>query len=272
MGLIFLLALVLAFALWWWQTGMVPFWDAGSGADAPTRSQRAPLPVEDPEPAADASPPAPTEFPMAELAEKDRLKQLPPIDRSDGPILEALAGNFRIDTLSSFVNMQDYVKRLVITVDNLPRELVPSQLSVVQRIPGPFDVERQGDVITLSPLNYGRYDAFVNFVGSLDPRLLVNLYLRFYPLLDKAYKDIGYPNARFHDRVIVAIDDMTAAPTPPDPIELVQPKVLFRFADPALQKLSAGQKIMVRVGPDNAAQLRRVLRRLRAELLGQPVN
>ena len=143
---------------------------------------------------------------------------------------------------------------------------------MVQRIPGLMDVDRQDDVVTLSPRNYARYDDFVSFAESLDPRLLVSLYLRFYPLLDQTYKQIGHPTGRFHDRVIVAIDDMLAAPSPQGPIELVQPKVLYRFRDPALQQLSAGQKIMIRMGPENAATLKKVLRRLRGELLGQPVG
>ena len=273
MGLIFLLALVLAAAFYWWQSGMIPSWDSIMGDDSgnrPDRTQMAdqpespPLPVEEPKP---------TEYPMPQLADKDKAaKPLPPVDKSDGPILEALVGSFRADGLAEFINMQDYVRRLVITVDNLPRELVPSQMSMVQRIPGLLDVDKSGDVVTLSDRNFARYDPFVSFAQSLDPRLLVGLYLRFYPLLDQTYKQIGHPTGRFHDRVIVAIDDMLAAPTPSGTIELVQPKVLYRFVDPELQKLSAGQKIMIRVGPDNAAVLKQALRRLRQELLGQPVN
>jgi hypothetical protein len=209
---------------------------------------------------------------MPELAEKDKPKSLPPVDKSDGPILEALMGNFRADGLASFINMQDYVRRLVITVDNLPRDLVPSQMSMVQRIPGLMDVDQSGDIVTLSSRNYARYDPFVSFASSLDPRLMVNLYLRFYPLLDQTYKEVGHPTGRFHDRMIVAIDDLLAAPVPNGPVELIQPKILYRFVDPELQKLSAGQKIMIRVGPDNAGKLKQVLRRLRRELLGQPVN
>jgi hypothetical protein len=268
MGLIFLLAVVLAVAFYWWQSGMVPFWDSFLGQGRNEQPNR-PQMVDRPEP----PPPTeqkPEEFPMPEIA--DKAKPLPPVEKSDGPILEALVGNFRADRLAEFINMQDYVRRLVITVDNLPRELVPSQMSMVQRIPGPLDVDQAGDVITLSSRNYARYDPFVSFAASLDPRLMVSLYLRFYPLLDQTYKQIGLPTGRFHDRVVVAIDDMLAAPVPTGPIELVQPKVLYRFVDPELQKLSAGQKIMVRVGPENAAQLKQVLRRLRRELLGQPVN
>ena len=273
MGLIFLLALVLAAAFYWWQSGMVPFWDSILGddpANRPNRSQMADQPEPPPPPVAEQPP---SGYPMPELADKDKLaKPLPQVDKSDGPILEALVGSFRADGLAEFINMQDYVRRLVITVDNLPRELVPSQMSMVQRIPGLLDVDKSGDVITLSSSNYARYDPFVSFAESLDPRLLVSLYLRFYPLLDQTYKEIGHPTGRFHDRMVVAIDDMLAAPTPTGPIELVQPKVLYRFIDPELQKLSAGQKIMIRVGPENAALLKQVLRRLRKELLGQPVN
>jgi hypothetical protein len=269
MGLIFLLALVLAAAFYWWQGGMVPFWDSITGNERPQRPRSemvAPTPPVSPQ-----EPPL-VQYPMPEVPAKDKEKPLPPVDRSDGPILEALVGNFRADGLAQFINMQDYVRRLVITVDNLPRELVPSQMSMVQRISGLLDVDQVGDVTTLSSRNYWRYDAFVSFAENLDPRLMVSLYLRFYPLLDQTYKQIGHPSGRFHDRVIVAIDDMLAAPSPTGPIELVQPKVLYRFVDPELQKLSAGQKILIRVGPENAAALKDVLRRLRRELLGQPVN
>lgn len=272
MGLIFLLALVLVAAFYWWQSGMVPFWDTVPyRRDPGLRADRPPL-VERVEPAPEmpAEQKLP-EYPMPNLTQQPVLP-LPPIDKSDAPIFEALAGSFRADGLAEFVNMQDYVRRLVITVDNLPRELVPSQMSMVQRIPGPLEVEQQGDTLTLSSRNFARYDAFVSFAKSLDPRLLVSLYLRFYPLLDQTYRQIGHPNARFHDRVIVAIDDMLAAPTPTGPIEVVQPKILYRFTDPELQKLSAGQKILIRMGPENATQLKAVLRRLRRELLGQPVN
>ena len=50
------------------------------------------------------------------------------------------------------------------------------------------------------------------------------------------------------------------------PIALVQPKALYQFADPELEKLSAGQKIMIRMGPANAAKVKAKLRQIRSEL------
>jgi hypothetical protein len=275
MGLIFLLALVLAFALWWWQTGMVPFWDSDDTmGEPPARAERSRLPPPPEVAAPEPEPLPPIQYPMPTLAEQDQIKTpLPPLEKSDAAVNQALTGGgFRMDQVARFMNMQDHVKRLVITVDNLPREIVPSQMSLIQRIPGQMEVIKEGDVITLSPSNAARYEAFVAFVESLDPQMLTSVYLHFYPLLDRAYKEMGMPKARFHDRVIVAIDDMLAAPTPAGPIELVQPQVLYRFADPALQKLSAGQKILIRVGPENSARLKKVLRVLRAQLVGQPLN
>jgi len=268
-GLIFILALLLAAAFYWWEGGLAPYWNSIFGDTA--REQPKPQ-IEQVETLPPASEPALTQYPMPTLPEKDKPKALPPVDKSDGAVLEALMGTFKADGLAGFINMQDYVRRLVITVDNLPRDLVPSQMNMVQRVPGLLDVDESADVMTLSSRNFARYDAFVAFASSLDPRLMVNLYLRFYPLLDQTYKEIGHPTGRFHDRIIVAIDDLLAAPSPTGPIELVQPKILYRFVDPELQKLSAGQKIMVRVGPENARELKQVLRRLRRELLGQPVN
>ena len=48
-----------------------------------------------------------------------------------------------------------------------------------------------------------------------------------------------------------------------------RPWVRYEFADPALQSASAGQKILLRVGPVNQRRLKAQLRSLRAELVRQ---
>ena len=121
--------------------------------------------------------------------------------------------------------------------------------------------------MTLRPENFTRYDGFVRFAGSLDPQTMIAIYLRFYPLLQQEYRGLGFPNGHFNDRVVEAIDDMLAAPEVTGPIRLVQPKVNHRFADPLLERLSAGRKIMIRIGPAHAARMKTALRALRAELV-----
>ena len=46
--------------------------------------------------------------------------------------------------------------------------------------------------------------------------------------------------------------------------ELVQPKVLYAYADPTLEARSSGQKILMRMGPANAERVKAKLREIRA--------
>lgn len=192
---------------------------------------------------------------------------MPPADRSDAPILEALLALAKRDALGQVLNMQDFARRFVVTVDHLPRQLIPAQLSAVKRVPGQLAVAPAGDSLTLQPGNYARYDAFVRLAESLDPKTMVSIYLRFYPLLQQEYRAMGFPQGHFNDRVVEAIDDMLTAPEVSGPIRLVQPQVNYKFNDPLLEKLSAGRKIMIRIGPEHAAKMKKALRALRAELV-----
>jgi Protein of unknown function (DUF3014) len=49
----------------------------------------------------------------------------------------------------------------------------------------------------------------------------------------------------------------------------VQPKVLYQFADPELESRSAGQKILMRMGPVNESRVKAKLRDIRKALTGQ---
>ena len=195
-----------------------------------------------------------------------RRVQVAPADAGEAAVNKELAKNWPLAQLRKYFNLQEQARRLVITVDNLPREHVPSQLRVTRGVPELLRVKKEGETITLDPSNYERYDRIISYVEKMDARKIGRLYAKFYPLLQRTYEETGFPEERFHDRVLAALDDMMDAPRPTGPIRLVQPKVLYRFEDDHLENLSAGQKIMIRVGPDNAARLRKVLARVRAAI------
>jgi hypothetical protein len=106
----------------------------------------------------------------------------------------------------------------------------------------------------------------VRALEAVDSAKLVALYVRFYPLFQQAYAELGYPSRYFNDRVFEVIDHLLATPDVRGPIALVQPKVLYEYADPALQDLSAGQKMLVRMGPENEAKVKAKLRELKKAL------
>jgi hypothetical protein len=120
--------------------------------------------------------------------------------------------------------------------------------------------------MSIAPDNARRYEPFVRFVESVDVRRAADLYARHYRLFQGEYRGQGSPDRYFNDRAVAAIDHLLATPEVSGPVLLVQPKVLYRYADPALESLSAGQKALIRMGPDNAARLKVRLRALRAEI------
>jgi hypothetical protein len=69
------------------------------------------------------------------------------------------------------------------------------------------------------------------------------------------------------DRVVEVIDHLLATPEIEEPLRLIQPRVLYEFADPKLQKLSGGQKILLRMGPANLRKLKAKLREIRDGLV-----
>ena len=62
------------------------------------------------------------------------------------------------------------------------------------------------------------------------------------------------------------IDLLLETPEPMQPIQLVRPHVLYKFADPDLEDLSSGQKLLLRMGPEHASRIKSVLSDLRTRI------
>lgn len=190
---------------------------------------------------------------------------LPALGDSDSAATDALKDLFGAKTLALFY-LNDVIRRIVATVDNLPRERVAQRLMPLKPVPGKLLVAGGADGAVLADENAARYAAYVQLVDSLNAHRLVAVYVHFYPLFQQAYRDLGYPKGYFNDRLIVAIDNLLATPSAPTPLALQQPSVLYQFADADLEARSAGQKIMLRIGNDNAAIVKKKLREIRHEL------
>jgi hypothetical protein len=204
---------------------------------------------------------------MTESVQRD-LVPLPPLDDSDSYFLAALVDIFGANIEVLLVN-EALIDKFVATVDNLPRDHVAEKIRPAGRLPEMFRVDAADSdgPIYLSPDNYQRYDPLVNKIVSADINVIVDTYRRFYPLFQRSYERLGYPGAYFNDRVVEVIDHLLATPPQPDgPIRLVRPHVLYEFADPRLEALSSGQKLLLRIGPKHAATVRRFLRELRSDV------
>ena len=195
---------------------------------------------------------------------------LPALNESDQPARESLAGVFGEDAIAQYLVPDAVIRHFVVTVDNLPRRKLALNMRPVTPTPGDFVVSGEGTDITLDAANYARYTPLVKVVGAADAKQVAALYVRFYPLLQQSFENLGYPSAYFNDRVVEVIDHLLATPEIKGPIKLVQPRVFYEFADPALEARSSGQKLLIRMGSENAAVIKTKLREVRAELAAKP--
>ncbi len=199
----------------------------------------------------EAPPQAP---PLPKLAESDRFMH---------DELVNLVGNtwvvrvFRTDRIIHYI---------VATIDNLPTQHAPMEVMPIVPATGLFiTVEKDGELF-ISPKNTERYAPYMRVVELADTKKLVGLYVRLYPLFQQAYEELGYPHKYFNDRLGEVIDDLLEAPDIKEPIKVIQPKVMYLFADPELEDLSIGQRIMIRVGSKNEAILKAKLHAIKQEL------
>jgi hypothetical protein len=234
-------------------------------SEEPATAVELPVPVE---PEADPGPRHPVPTPAPVVNQSRELVPLPPLDDSDGYFLLEM-GTTLGPLVESLLVREAVIDRLVTTIDNLPRKHVSEKIRPVGRLPQSFRPDTFDDVITLGPANFSRYDDLVRQIAGADVDDIADLYQRFYPLFQQSYERLGYPDAYFNDRLVEVIDHLLEAPTPAEPVALVRPNVLYEFADPDIESLSSGQKLMVRMGPANAEMVKGTLREFRSRLVAE---
>jgi DUF3014 family protein len=230
------------------------------------RSRNQPLPAAPSAPAAVA--PAPSEpgiaHPLPEGAGNAASAPLPDLADSDAPLRDALAELSSADAVKDFLVPQDLIRKIVVTVDNLPRQKVAVEKRPANPAAGSLLVNGDELHATLDQHNFERYKPMVAVISKLDAKQLGALYIRYYPLFQRSYQNLGYPNGYFNDRLVEVIDNLLATPEPKGPIELVRPNVMYIYADSALEARPAGQKLLIRMGPENANIIKAKLTELRA--------
>jgi hypothetical protein len=209
------------------------------------------------------------QHPIEALA-ADPATPLPALEQSDAQVLQALVELLGSDALTALLEPEYLIARIVATVDNLPRRAVAVRMLPTRPVAGAFLALQIGDGTVIAPQNAARYDTHVRVMQAIDARRLVALYARWYPLFQQAYRELGYPEGYFNDRLVEVIDHLLAASAAPEPIAVTRPKVLYEYVDPVLESRSAGERVLLRIGSANAARVQAKLREIRAALVAQP--
>jgi hypothetical protein len=238
-------------AVWWWH-------DRPRVPAAPT------------EPSA---PPATRTEPIAPIASAPVIRY--PIEGADGQarasqpsdMTTALTALFGRDAVLSLFELDNFPLRFATTVDNLGRSYAGARLWPVHPAGGRLIVGSSDGADVIGADNGLRYAPYVLVLEAVDPRQAVALYTRFYPSFQHAYEELGYPHAYFNDRLVAVIDLLLATPDRSGPLRVhlpsiagpvqpARPWVLYEFDDPELQTLTAGQKLLLRMGPVNERRVK----------------
>ncbi len=189
---------------------------------------------------------------------------LPDLQDSDASAIAELITLFSDATVATLLKPEFLIPRMVATIDNLPRQRLNSHALPIKRVPGDFIIAASGDEVFIADTNSARYDLYVNAFVVADNAQMLALYRRWYPLFQQAYRELGDPNAYFNDRLVEVIDHMLVAPSATPPVAVLKPRSMWEYADPNLQSASIGHRLMLRLGPAHAAQIKAKLVELRA--------
>jgi hypothetical protein len=236
-------AVVVIAGLWWWQSRPVA---------VPAPAPVPPAPVSEsgnqPEMATPVTPAV-------------QAVPLPPLNDSDAFVREQVA-QLPGQQLSVWLTQDDLVRRLAVVIDNAAGGEYPRRQLGFLAPAGKFSVVTRDEAIFVDPESYARYDAFVDSVVSVEPQRAAAMLKTAAPLLVEAMKELGQldpdPVAAIHK----GIQQVLATPVLDEEPELVQPKVFYLYADPALESLKPLQKQLLRMGPANVQRLQDYLRQV----------
>jgi hypothetical protein len=253
--------------------GGICYWELTKKAEENTVpiTEKAPPPPEQSTPKYPVSPPAVEPASEAEhlpqnpaKASTSKSEKSPAINtKSWSSLEEAVSELLGKKSFSEFIEWEGLAHRVVVTVSNESSPQMPPDYLPWKKIQGDIAVDEAPDQITLNQNNEKRYKTVLKLFESVDSKTLVRIYTQFYSSFQHAYEEMG-SKGYFNDRLVDAIDDALAAPIPSGAIQLEHTTLHFRFKNPDFESLSAGQKLMLRIGPENAAHLKSKLKEIRS--------
>ncbi|MCK4764405.1 MAG: DUF3014 domain-containing protein [Candidatus Aminicenantes bacterium] len=129
-----------------------------------------------------------------------------------------------------------------------------------------FKIIRKNDKIYVDPRSYKRYNRAAAIFSSLDSAVIMSLYRQAKPLIEEAFKDLGFPREEFDDTLRRAITILLQVPVIEKKIELEEKVTTYALKDPALEKLTPAQKHLLRMGPGNTKKIQAKLKEISDQL------
>ena len=212
----------------------------------------------------DASPALGTDIPAIDL---------PPLNESDDVVRGLVKELSSHPSVAAWLATDNLIRNFTVVVANIAAGEPAAGRVAVLRPKGTFQVEERGEDLFINSRSYARYLPLATAATSIKPEDAARLYTQLKPRIEEAYAELGQPNVMFDQVLEQAIVVLLRTPLPqgPIPVEPNGAAVAFRYADPALEKLTPSQKLLIRLGPDNQRAVQTALRNI-ALALGIPAE
>ncbi len=216
---------------------------------------------------------------------------LPLLDNSDDWLkLKLPEITWRKELLKLIID-EDMIRRFVVFTDNFAQGIIAYEHSPFTSPNGKFTVaenespsrdeprreiqestenrpaNKQG-TLQWNENSSKRFNLYVDLLRSIDSESLVQWYSDIKPLIDEAYNELGYED-NFTNTLQDAITRVLDMELPKSSMALIQPSVMYKFADPDLEALPDSDKLLLRIGKENLLVMKSILLELHEKLAQQ---
>lgn len=158
------------------------------------------------------------------------------------------------------------VRLFVVVVDNAAEGASPRPHLGFLGFNGDYAVVERDGRLYADPEGYRRYDGIARIFEGLDAAACAASYGSVKPLVEEAYRDLGYPDRPFDGTLKRAMDRIVGVPLPREDVLLIKGEGAYHFEDPSLESLSGLERQLIRMGPRNGMIVQGALHRLAAAL------
>ncbi|MBL4900494.1 MAG: DUF3014 domain-containing protein [Colwellia sp.] len=236
--------------------------------------------------------PVPIEAPKVVVIEEEVIEPvadpLPLLDNSDDWLkLKLPEITWRKELLKLIID-EDMIRRFVVFTDNFAQGIIAYKHSpfiqpstkftpkvdsvrfqtVTEQTSSDSQVTVKQNIWQWNENSSKRFSLYVDLLRSMDSESLVQWYSEIKPLIDEAYSELGYEDD-FTSTFQNAITRVLDMELPKSSMELIQPSVMYKFADPELEALEDTDKLLLRLGKDNLLVMKSFLLEIYEKLAQQ---
>ena len=186
---------------------------------------------------------------------------LPPLQDTDALVRQLVGGLSSNPVVAAWLATDRLIVNFVVVTSRIADGQTPArELNAIGPVP-PFRARSSRGAIEIDPSSYRRYDRYAQAVSALDARGAVKVYETLKPRVIDADKSFGGSGA-FDAELERAIVELLKVPVVEGTVALRPSGIGYAFVDPRLESMSAAQKQLFRMGPDNVRAVQGKLREI----------